>query len=137
MERASQALTALGQKIKEAAAAANFVRYREVPDLDDAGAQRRDKNGRPQTVLAPYVDGVAVANAMRSWVSASKDQVMVSRLLFGTLEPPPREPGELGALPPVTAEQLERLRAGEIPEELSEEQLASALLEAKRLTTVG
>lgn len=95
----SLALAQLGQKINEATGAANFVRHRPVPDVDAAGAQRRDKNGRPMTVLRPYVDAYRHALATLVHIRASREHAQLVRTLLGDIKPIDPKTGEAGHIP--------------------------------------
>ncbi len=144
-KRIDQRLSALGELIDAAIntvklhmPAANYVRYRPVPDVDEKGVVRRDRHGRPQMIPQQYVNGVDTTQALRHLSLAARDAAVLHRLMHGA--PVPQEPDVPKAIEGVEAltdEHLERLRKGEIPDDLTAAQLAAALLEAERLVGGG
>jgi hypothetical protein len=124
------ALGELGARIKEAAVAASFVRYRRVPDIDPKTKQvRRDEKSRPIMVVKSFVDGAALAAAARLWVSAQKEQVTLAQRLFGEVFP---DQGGEEDMPDLRDDQLAQLEAGEIPEDIEAEQLARVVISLNR-----
>jgi hypothetical protein len=131
----NRALAALAAKISEAAVKANFVRYREVPELGTDGLPKVGEDGKPIMVLRAEVDGPAVSATARMWALAQKDTAAVAKVLFGSLDDRESERGALADLPPMSADQLAKIRQGEIPDDLTDEQLAAALIEASRMSS--
>lgn len=113
-----QTLRQLGAKLQDAVKAATFVRYRKVrtPAVD---AQGQVIPGRFTTSWAPYVDGMAMARACQVFSSAFKETSSIMSFLMGG----PNARVDFN-LPDLTPEQLEQLRAGEVPEGLTVDQVA-------------
>jgi hypothetical protein len=121
---AESVLTVMGKKLKDAVEMSTFVKYRRVRQLD--------KNGVLQTVDQAYVDGLALAKAAALWTGSIKDMPQVMKFLLGdkALELPE-------AAPDFTAEQLEQMARGELPEGVSEKQVGLALMAAAAKASAG
>ncbi len=109
-----EVLETLGAKLREAAKVASFIRYRRVRVIEPA-------TGKMVTTDQAYVDGLAVTRAITLWASAAKETGTLMSFLTGG-------PSARIELPNLTPEQLEELRAGRLPEGISLEQVAQAVL---------
>lgn len=104
LTRTSVALSALGKKVDEAAAAATFERYRRVPDVDPVTGQvRRDKAGNVITIDVPFVDGYRHAMSTLILVRASREHAHLVRSLLGDISPVDPKTGEGGHIPGLLA----------------------------------
>lgn len=81
------ALDTLLTTVSEQVAAASYAKFRDAPDLDDAGKVRRDATGRAMTILKPYVDGYELALAAERLVGALKEAAVLNKALLDSIAP--------------------------------------------------
>lgn len=105
LTRTSVALSALGKKVDEAAAAATFERYRRVPDVDPATGlvRRHPKTGDVITIDVPFVDGYRHAMSTLILVRASREHAHLVRSLLGDISPMDPKTGDAGHIPGLLA----------------------------------
>ena len=106
----------LGQKLRRAMEAASFIRYRTVKKLD--------ANNRLVSVHEAYVSGAEVAKACAIWSQAIRENAQTMALLTGgaRVHIPDADVVDL------TEEQIAKLEQGELPEGVTPEQVARAVL---------
>lgn len=113
-----EVLEALQGKLAEAVKAATFVKYRMIRTVDPL-------TKKVVIEQKPYVDGVAVAQAVRLWSAAQRENGNVLAFLTGG---PAGLPGDVPEAPELTTEQVAELNQGRLPEGVTLEMVAAAVM---------
>lgn len=119
-----EALEQLAAKLREASKAASFVNYRTIRTRDA-------QSGRVIYTEQAFVDGLRVAQAVRLWAGAAKEAGTLMSFLVGG----PSERTEV--MPALTPEQVAEIREGRLPEGVTVEQVAQAVLALGQVAVGG
>jgi hypothetical protein len=113
-EEGHDILSSLALKLREAAGAMTFTRYRRVRKVDPA-------TGQVVVTDQVYVDGMAMAHATKLFTAAARENAnLVAFLAGGPLQDP--------KVPELTDEQLAVLEQGRLPDGMTLEQVAAAVM---------
>lgn len=112
LEDVSRAISDLSRELSLAAADANFVQYRQVPDRDEEGRLRRDERGNVILIPEAYVSGESIVRSAARLASASKDHAMLNKGLLDSLAPFRSSALDFSDAPPETLAYLQKKFGG-------------------------
>ena len=125
VKQAEDVLVSFGKKLQAHAPLVSFVRYRRVRQAVTVAVKDGHEVQEIRVVDQPYVDGAAFAKALALWAGAAKDIPGLMRMMLGPSALQPE-----AVVPEFTAEQLEKMARGELPEGISPRDVGLALIAA-------